>query len=72
MSIEDLEEEIEKLLDQRDTLEEKCDTLPKCEEDDGCDTCQVYEKISAIDDKIEALEGKIEALMGDEEENDDE
>jgi len=71
MSIEDLEEEIENLLDQRDKLEEKCDTLPKCEEDDGCDTCQVYEKISAIDDKIEALEEKIEALMGDEEEEDE-
>jgi prefoldin subunit 5 len=71
MSIDELEEQIEKLLDERDKLEEKCDTLPKCEEEDGCETCQVYEKISAIDDKIEALEEKIEALMGEEEEDED-
>ena len=68
MSIEELEEQVEKLLDERDKLEEICDTLPKCEEDDGCDTCENYKKIAALDDKIEALEEKIEALMGDEEE----
>jgi prefoldin subunit 5 len=68
MSIEELEEQVEKLLDERDKLEEVCDTLPKCEEDDGCDTCKNYEKIAELDDKIEALEEKIEALMGEEEE----
>ena len=71
MSIEELEEQIDKLMDQRDKLEEKCDTLPQCEKDDGCETCQVYEKISAIDDKIEAIEEKIEALMGEDEEDED-
>jgi cell division protein FtsB len=68
MSVEELEDQVEKLLDERDKLEEICDTLPKCEEDDGCDTCENYKKIAELDDKIEALEEKIEALMGDEEE----
>jgi cell division protein FtsB len=67
MSVEELEDQVEKLLDERDKLEEICDTLPKCEEDDGCDTCQNYKKIAELDDKIEALEEKIEALMGEEE-----
>ena len=68
MSIEELEEQVEKLLDERDKLEEICDTLPQCEEDDGCDTCENYKKIAVLDDKIEALEEKIEDLMGEEEE----
>lgn len=68
MSIEDLEEQVEKLLDERDELEEICDTLPKCEEDDGCDTCENYKKIAAIDDKVDELEAKIEELLGEEEE----
>ncbi len=69
MSIEELEEQVEKLLDERDKLEEICDTLPQCAEDDGCDTCKTYNKIAAIDDKIEALEDKIESLMGDDEDD---
>ncbi|MBD3339987.1 MAG: hypothetical protein GF353_12810, partial [Candidatus Lokiarchaeota archaeon] len=68
MSVSDLENQIEKLLDQRDKLEEKCDTLPQCEKDDGCETCEVYKKISEIDDKIETLEEKLEALTEEEEE----
>jgi len=68
VSIEDLEEQVEKLLDERDELEEICDTLPKCEEDDGCDTCENYKKIAAIDDKVDELEAKIEELLGEEEE----
>ena len=67
MSIEELEEEVEKLLDERDKLEEICDTLPKCEEPDGCETCETYDKIAEIDDKIEELEDKIEELLGEEE-----
>jgi len=69
MSIEDLEEQVEKLLDERDKLEEKCDTLPQCEEDDGCETCKIYAKIAALDEKIEELEDKIEELMGEEDED---
>lgn len=68
MSISELEEQVEKLLDERDKLEETCDTLPECQEDDACDTCKVYKKIAEIDDKIEALEEKIESLMVEEEE----
>lgn len=68
MTMDELQEEVDKLLDERDKLEETCDTLPQCSEDDGCDTCKVYKQIADIDDKIEALEDKIESLMGDEEE----
>ncbi|MFX0074818.1 MAG: hypothetical protein ACFE96_05215 [Candidatus Hermodarchaeota archaeon] len=70
MSIEELEEQVEKLKDQMDELEEKCDTLPQCQEDDGCETCETYKKIDALNDKIEALEDKIEALMGEDEDDD--
>ena len=68
MSIEELEDQVEKLLEERDELEEICDTLPQCEEDDGCETCETYKKIAELDDKIEELEAKIEDLMGEEEE----
>lgn len=68
MSIEELEEQVDKLLEERDELEEVCDTLPQCAEDDGCETCKTYKKIAEIDDKIEELEEKIESLMGEEEE----
>jgi phage shock protein A len=71
MSIDDLEDQVDKLLEERDKLEELCDTLPKCEENDGCETCETYEKIAKLDEKIEELEDKIEALMGEEEEDDD-
>ncbi|MFW9773325.1 MAG: hypothetical protein ACFFFB_13100 [Candidatus Heimdallarchaeota archaeon] len=70
MSIEELEDQVEKLLEERDKLEEICDTLPECEEDDGCETCKNYEKISELDDKIEELENKIEELTGEEEDDD--
>ncbi|MFX0032884.1 MAG: hypothetical protein ACFE8E_06135 [Candidatus Hodarchaeota archaeon] len=68
MNIEELEDQVEKLLEERDKLEEICDTLPECEQDDGCETCKTYKKISDLDDKIEELEEKIEELMGGEEE----
>ncbi|MHA2430255.1 MAG: hypothetical protein ACXACC_04380 [Promethearchaeota archaeon] len=68
MSIEELEDQVEKLLEERDQLEEICDTLPECEQDDGCETCDTYKKIAEIDDKVEEIEAKIEDLMGEEEE----
>ncbi|MFX1496467.1 MAG: hypothetical protein ACFFBH_02965 [Promethearchaeota archaeon] len=71
MSIEELEDQVEKLLEERDKLEEICDTLPQCEKDDGCETCETYKKISDLDDKIEELEDKIEELMGEDEEDED-
>lgn len=69
MSIDKLQEEIDDLLDKRDVLEEKCDTLPQCELDDGCETCETFKKIEEIDQKIEEIEAKIEDLMGEEEED---
>lgn len=68
MSFEDLENQLEKLMTQRDKLEENCDTLPECKEDDGCETCKVYSQIEEIDEKIDELEDKIEELLGEEEE----
>ncbi|MHA2006066.1 MAG: hypothetical protein ACXABO_01030 [Promethearchaeota archaeon] len=67
MSIQKLEEQKEELLEQIEGLEEKCDTLPICEEDDGCDSCEAYQKIENLSDKVEEIENKIEELMGDEE-----
>ncbi len=65
-----MEEEIDKLQDEREELEGKCDTLDICKEDDGCSKCDVYKKIEAIDTKIEELEEKLEDLMGDDEDDD--
>ena len=70
MSIDDLQEQVEKLKDEMDSLEEVCDTLPECKEDDACDTCKTYKKIDVLNEKIEELENKIESLMGDDEEDD--
>ncbi|MFX1280269.1 MAG: hypothetical protein ACFFA3_12705 [Promethearchaeota archaeon] len=63
MSIDDLEDQVDKLLEEIDALEEKCDTLPICEEDDGCERCESYKKIEALSAKVEELEEKIEKLM---------
>ncbi|MHA2391513.1 MAG: hypothetical protein ACXAEX_06060 [Promethearchaeota archaeon] len=67
MSIDKLEEQKEELLEQIESLEEKCDTLPICEEDDGCERCESYQKIEDLSAKVEEIENKIEELMGDEE-----
>ncbi|MFW9899402.1 MAG: hypothetical protein ACFFDO_09120 [Candidatus Thorarchaeota archaeon] len=68
MSVDKLQEQVDKFLEERDALEEKCDTLPLCEEDDGCERCETYKKISALDEKIEKLEDEIEELLVAEEE----
>ena len=70
MSIDDLQEQVEKLKVDMDALEEACDTLPQCQEDDGCKTCETYKKIDALNDQIGELEEKIESLMGEDEEDD--
>jgi len=70
LSIDDLQEEVEKLMGEMDTLEEVCDTLPQCQEDDGCKTCETYKKIEALNEKIAELEEKIESLMSEDEEDD--
>ena len=70
MSIDDLQEQVEKLKGEMDELEEVCDTLPQCLEDDGCKTCETYKNIDALNVKIEELEEKIESLMSEDEEDD--
>jgi len=71
MSIDDLQEQVELLKGEMDTLEEVCDTLPKCSEEDSCATCETYKKIDALNVKIEELEEKIESLMSEDEDDDD-
>ncbi|MFW9874223.1 MAG: hypothetical protein ACFFG0_14050 [Candidatus Thorarchaeota archaeon] len=68
MSIEKLEEQKEELLDKIEALEEKCDTLPICEEDNGCDGCETFAEIESLSEKVEELEDEIEELMGENEE----
>ena len=63
MSIDKLEEERDNLLDEIESLEEKCDTLELCEEDDGCEKCESYKKIEDLSAKVEEIENKIESLM---------
>ena len=72
MSIDELQEQVEKLKDEMDVLEEVCDTLPLCKEDDGCDTCETYKKIDKLNLKIGELEEKIESLMGEDDEDEEE
>ena len=67
--VEKLQEEVDKILAQRDRLEEKCDTLDLCQEDDGCKKCDVYKKIAVLDVKTEELEDKIEVLLAADEED---
>jgi len=63
MSIDKLEEERDSILDEIEQLEEKCDTLELCEEDDGCEKCESYKKIEDLSAKVEEIEDKIESLM---------
>jgi len=69
---ERLQQEVDALLEKRDEIEEVCDTLDKCEEGDGCETCDTYKKISDLDNEIEKLEDKIEVLEGGNEEEEEE
>ena len=69
MSITELEEEKDKLLDQIEALEEKCDTLEKCQEEGACEKCEAYAKIEGLTTKVGEIETKIEDLMGDDEED---
>jgi len=68
MSITELEEQKDGILDQIEALEEKCDTLEKCQEDGACNKCEAYAKIEGLTTKVEELETKIEELMVEEDE----
>lgn len=71
MSIDELEEQKEELLNKIETLEEKCDTLPICEKDDGCKKCETYAEIESLSAKVEEVENKIEKLLGEDEDDED-
>jgi len=71
MSISKLEEERDQLLDEIDELEVVCDTLPLCEEENGCQKCETYAKIEKLAAQVEELEDKIEELMSSEEDIED-
>jgi len=71
LSIDDLQEQVEKFKGEMDTLEKVCDTLPECKEDDACEKCETYKKIDALNVKIEELEEKIESLLSEDDDDDD-
>ncbi len=66
-SQDEIEEQIEKLLDQREALEEKCDTLDLCKEPGACEKCPSHQKILDLEAKVEELENKAEDMMAAEE-----
>ena len=68
VSITELEEQKNQLLDQIEALEEKCDTLDSCKDDGACDKCEAYTKIEGLSTKVEDLENKIEELTSADEE----
>jgi len=68
MSIKELQEQVDNLLEEMEGVQEVCDTLEICSQDDGCVTCKTNEKIKALEQKIEELENKVEELTGEEEE----
>ena len=68
MSITELEEQKDKILDQIEALEEKCDTLETCKDEGACEKCDAYANIEGLSTKVEELETKIEGLMAEDEE----
>jgi phage shock protein A len=68
MSITELEEQKDKILDQIEALEEKCDTLETCKDEGACEKCEAYAKIEGLTTKVGELETKIEELMAEDEE----
>ena len=69
MSLDDLENQVDDLLQEIETLEEKCDTEEKCQEDGACEKCETYKKIEVLSAKVAEIEDKIEKLMEEEEED---
>lgn len=63
MSMEKLEEQRDKMLEDLEGIQEVCDTLPACKEDDGCKTCKTKAKVEEFEQKIEEIEEKIEKLI---------
>ena len=63
MSIDKLEEQKDKMLGDLEGVQEVCDTLPACQEDNGCKTCKTNAKVEELEAEIEKIEEKIEALI---------
>ncbi len=63
MSIDKLEEQKDKMLGDLEGIQEVCDTLPACQEDNGCKTCKTNAKVEELEVEIEKIEEKIEALI---------
>lgn len=57
------EQELEKLLEEKmerlDKLEENCDTMDMCSDDDGCDRCENLKEMEKLQDEIEGIEDKL-------------
>lgn len=69
MSIDKLEEQKDKMLGDLEGIQEVCDTLPACQEDNGCKTCKTNAKVEELEVEIEKIEEKIEALTQEAEED---
>ena len=63
MSMEKLEEQKEKMLEELEGVQEVCDTLPECKAEDGCKTCKTNAQVKELEQKIEEIEDKIEELI---------
>ena len=70
MSMEKLEEQRDNMLEDLEGIQEVCDTLPACQEDDGCKTCKTNAKVEELEQQIESIEVKIEELIQAAEEED--
>lgn len=55
--------EIEKdeLMKKREKYEEKCDTLPQCEEGTECANCENFIQMNKIDERIDEIEAEEQA-----------
>jgi len=63
MSIDKLEEQRDKMLEELEGIQEVCDTLEICAKDDGCKTCKTNAQVKELEQKIEEVEDKIEELI---------
>lgn len=63
MSMDQLEEQKEKMLEELEGIQEVCDTLPECQAEDGCKTCKTNAQVKELEQKIEEVENKIEELI---------
>jgi len=68
----DKEKEMDKLMAKHDKISERCDTLPECEDQQGCPTCETKKQLDDLDGQIENLEREINPELYSEGENEPE